>query len=137
MTKRFYSPSTIAAPFGNYSHGAVVQTPGRWLFTSGQLAISKVGAIPANPADVPESALEQARLCFANTREILVEGGMGPQNVVRIAGFVTDRAYFADYMAARDEFVVGDPPVSTLLIVGGFTRPEFKVEVEVVAFAAS
>ena len=125
----FFSPSTIAAPFGNYSHGAVVQTPGRWLLTSGQLATSKGGAIPA-------SAYEQAQLCFANVREILAEGGMAPENVVRIAGFVTDRAYFPDYMAARDEFVVGDPPVSTLLIVGGFTRPEFKVEVEVVAFDA-
>ncbi len=129
MTKQVFSPTTIAAPFGAYSHGAVVDTPGRWLFTSGQLAISKGGAIP-------ESALEQARLCFANVREILAEGGMQPADVVRICAFVTDRAHFPDYMAARDEFVEGEPPVSTLLIVSGFTRPEFKVEVEVTAFVA-
>ena len=109
MTKQVFSPATIAAPFGAYSHGAVVNTPGRWLFTSGQLAISKGGAIP-------ESVLEQARLCFENVRKILAEGGMQPADVVRICAFVTD--------------------VSTLLIVSGFTRPEFKVEVEVTAFAA-
>ncbi len=81
--------------------------------------------------------LEQARLCFHNVSEILAEGGMGPEHVVRIGAFVTDRAFFPDYMAARDEFVIGEPPVSTLLIVSGFTRPEFKVEVEVVAFASA
>ncbi len=129
MTKQVFSPSTIAAPFGAYSHGVLVESPGRWLFTSGQLAISKGGAIP-------ESALEQARLCFHNVREILAQAAMTPADVVRIGAFVTDRAHFAEYMAARDEFVEGAAPASTLLIVGGFTRPEFKVEVEVLAFAA-
>jgi enamine deaminase RidA (YjgF/YER057c/UK114 family) len=37
------------------------------------------------------------------------------------------------YMAARDRWCAGWPrlPASTLVIVAGFTRPEFKVEVEV------
>jgi enamine deaminase RidA (YjgF/YER057c/UK114 family) len=39
------------------------------------------------------------------------------------------------YMAARDRWLAGVTrlPASTLVIVSGFTRPEFKVEVEVVA----
>jgi enamine deaminase RidA (YjgF/YER057c/UK114 family) len=36
-------------------------------------------------------------------------------------------------MAARDRWVTGEPPASTLMVVAGFTRPEFKVEIEVVA----
>jgi hypothetical protein len=36
-------------------------------------------------------------------------------------------------MAARDEFTADPPPASTLMIVTGFTRPEFLVEVEVMA----
>ena len=58
---------------------------------------------------------------------------MASNNVVRIGAYVTERAYFKDYMKARDEFVTSDLPVSTLIIVSGFTRPEFKVEVEVLA----
>ena len=58
---------------------------------------------------------------------------MTSNNVVRIGAYVTERVYFKDYMKARDEFVTSDLPVSTLIIVSGFTRPEFKVEVEVLA----
>jgi enamine deaminase RidA (YjgF/YER057c/UK114 family) len=54
--------------------------------------------------------------------------------VVRINAFVTDRAHMPAYMAARDRWLHGIErlPASTLVIVSGFTRPEFKVEVEVV-----
>ena len=54
-------------------------------------------------------------------------------DLVRINAFVTDRAYLKPYMDARDRFVSSPPPASTLMIVAGFARPEFKVEVEVVA----
>jgi len=41
----------------------------------------------------------------------------------------------AGYMKARDAWLAGvpSPPASTLLIVSGFTRPEFVVEIEVMA----
>ena len=63
---------------------------------------------------------------------ILAEAGAGPADVVRINAFVTDRAHMADYMAARDRWLAGVTrlPASTLMIVSGFTRPEFLVEVE-------
>lgn len=60
---------------------------------------------------------------------------MGPADVVRIAAFVTDREHMRPYMAARDEWLTGIDrlPASTLVIVSGFTRPEFLVEVEMTA----
>jgi enamine deaminase RidA (YjgF/YER057c/UK114 family) len=86
---------------------------------------------------VPEGAEAQARLCFANCAAILAEAGMGPGDVIRINAFVTDRAHMAGYMAARDAWLadVTRLPASTLVIVSGFTRPEFVVEVEVTAAA--
>jgi enamine deaminase RidA (YjgF/YER057c/UK114 family) len=36
-------------------------------------------------------------------------------------------------MAVRDRYVALPAPASTLMIVSGFTRPEFKVEIEVLA----
>jgi enamine deaminase RidA (YjgF/YER057c/UK114 family) len=38
-------------------------------------------------------------------------------------------------MSVRDEYVTDPPPASTLMIVSGFARPEFLVEVEVMAAA--
>ena len=62
---------------------------------------------------------------------------MGAHDVVRINAFVTDRTHMAGYMAARDAWLadVDRLPASTLVIVSGFTRPEFFVEVEVTAAA--
>jgi enamine deaminase RidA (YjgF/YER057c/UK114 family) len=39
-------------------------------------------------------------------------------------------------MKARDEFIGNPPPASTLMVVQGFARPEFLVEVEAVAARA-
>jgi enamine deaminase RidA (YjgF/YER057c/UK114 family) len=87
---------------------------------------------------VPAGARAQAELCFANCAAILAEAGMGPQDVVRINAFVTDRAHMPDYMQARDAWLAGArrKPASTLVIVSGFTRPEFLVEVEITAAKA-
>jgi enamine deaminase RidA (YjgF/YER057c/UK114 family) len=61
--------------------------------------------------------------------------GFDRSDTVRINAFVTDRAHMGGYMAARDRWCAGMErlPASTLVIVAGFTRPEFKVEVEVTA----
>jgi enamine deaminase RidA (YjgF/YER057c/UK114 family) len=54
-------------------------------------------------------------------------------DIVRINAYVADRAHMRGYMEVRDRVVADPPPASTLMIVGGFTRPEFKVEIEVIA----
>ncbi len=127
---RTLSPATIRPPFAAYAHGVEVPAGARLVVTSGQLG--------ARPDDsVPEDAGDQARLCFANIAAILAEAGMNPGDVVRINAFVTDRAHMPAYMAVRDAWLAGVTrlPASTLVIVAGFTRPEFKVEVEVTAAA--
>jgi enamine deaminase RidA (YjgF/YER057c/UK114 family) len=119
-------PTTIRPPFANYSHGVEVPAGARLLFVSGQLGIT--------PDDhIPEDAGEQADLCFRAIGEVLQAGGMALADVVRINAFVTDRAFLQPYMMVRDRHVGSPPPASTLMIVAGFARPEFKVEVEVIA----
>lgn len=122
------APPTIAPPFAAYSHGVEVAAGHRLVVTSGQLALGADGSVPLG-------AEAQAHLCFANCAAILAEAGMGPDNVIRINAFVTGREHMAGYMAARDAWLggVAKLPASTLVIVSGFTRPEFLVEVEVTA----
>lgn len=124
------TPSGIRPPFARYAHGVEIPAGWRILRTSGQLGISL-------DDEIPNSALDQARICFDSIRLILQAAEMSPNDVAHISGFVTDRAFMGDYMQARDAFMadVPRPPASTLLIVSGFTRPEFKVEVEVMAAA--
>jgi enamine deaminase RidA (YjgF/YER057c/UK114 family) len=120
------SPSMIRPPFARYSHGVEVSAGARLVFASGQLGIT--------PNDViPDSVEAQAELCFKAIAEILGEAGMTLGDIVRINAYVTDRAHMKGYMAVRDRMVADPPPASTLMIVSGFTREAFKVEVEVVA----
>jgi 2-iminobutanoate/2-iminopropanoate deaminase len=126
--KRTINPSAIRAPFARYSHGLLMTAPQRLLVASGQLG---VGADDVVPDDVEA----QCVLCFENCKAILAEAGMTFADVVRFTGFVTERAAFPIYGAVRSRYVQGDAFTSTLVIVSGFTRPEFKVEVEITAVA--
>ncbi|WP_436639281.1 RidA family protein [Microbaculum sp. FT89] len=121
-----HTPGGIRPPFARYSHGVEIAPGARLMLCSGQLGIAADDAIP-------DSAADQTRLCFENIRAILASGGMVLADIVRINAFVSDRAYLKDYMTARDEFTADPPPASTLMVVSGFARPEFKVEVEVIA----
>ncbi|MEL6617928.1 MAG: RidA family protein [Pseudomonadota bacterium] len=123
------SPDTIAPPFARYAHGVEIPAGWRIVRTSGQLGL-RDGA-------VPEGAEAQARICFDNITAILAAAGMDAGDVFHLSAFVTDRSHMAGYMVARDAFVGHRDvlPGSTLMIVSGFTRQEFVVEVE--AWAAA
>ncbi len=123
---KFLTPKSIRAPFARYSHGVEVPADKRLVFCSGQVGIGPDEAIP-------EDAGAQAELCFANIAAILGEAGLGLNDIVRIDAYVSDRACLRPYMAVRDRLFADPAPASTLLIVSGFARPEFKVEIEVIA----
>lgn len=120
------TPNSIRAPFARYSHGVEVPAGHRLILCSGQVGI-------APDERIPEDAGEQAELCFKNIAAILGEAGLTLTDVVRLNAFVTDREFLRPYMAVRDRLVGDPPPASTLMIVSGFARPEFKVEVEAIA----
>lgn len=122
------TPDTIAPPFARYSHGFVIPEGRQVIVTSGQLGLAADGTIP-------EGAKAQAEICFANIDAILTAAGAAAKDTVKLTTYVTDRSHMAGYMEARDAWLasVEIPPASTLVIVSGFTRPEFVVEIEVMA----
>ncbi|MGH1483455.1 MAG: RidA family protein [Geminicoccales bacterium] len=122
------NPPTVRPPFARYSHAIEIAAPARLVVLSGQLGVSIDDT-------APESAEDQAALCFSNIDSILAEARMTRRDVLRINAYVTDRAHMLGYMNARDAWLndLDPPPASTLVIVAGFTRPEFKVEIEAMA----
>jgi enamine deaminase RidA (YjgF/YER057c/UK114 family) len=123
---KFLTPKSIRPPFARYSHGVEVPSGTRLIICSGQLGVG--------PDDsIPEDAGAQAELCFSNIEAVLAEAGLGLKDIVRINAYVTDRSYMKPYMSVRDSLVADPPPASTLMIVSGFSRPEFKIEIEVIA----
>ncbi len=117
----------IHKPFGEYSLAVLNKKTGL-LVTSGQLGIDRVGKIP-------KTIGEQAKLCFNNINEILDEAKFNKTHILRVNAFLTNRENITEYMKVRDDFFldIKIKPASTLLIVSGFNKPEFLVEIEVIA----
>ncbi len=120
------TPASIRAPFARYSHGIEIPEGMRLVLCSGQLGIDPDDAIPAGTE-------AQTRLCFSNIEAILGEAGLGLADIVRINAYVTGREHLKPYMAVRDELFSEPAPASTLMIVSGFAREEFTVEIEAIA----
>ncbi len=120
------SPASIHPPFSAYSNGVEVPAGERLIFCSGQLGIARDGSIPADAA-------AQANLCFDNIAAILAEAGLGLEHVVRLNAYVSAREHLKPYMDARNARFTAPLPASTLMVVVGFARPEFVVEVEAIA----
>ena len=90
------------------------------------------GTAPMEPdgSTTPGDAAAQTRRCLQTIREALEGLGGGLQDVVRTRIFITD-ARDADAIGRVHGELFGDiRPVTTMAVISGFVRPEWKVEVE-------
>jgi enamine deaminase RidA (YjgF/YER057c/UK114 family) len=120
------SPTSIHPPFSSYSNGVEIPAGQKLVLCSGQLGVSADGTIPP-------TAEAQAQRAFDNIAAILAEAGLGLEHIVRLNAYVTGREHMKPYMEVRNARFSAPLPASTLMIVSGFSRPEFFVEVEAIA----
>jgi len=125
------NPPGVSTPTG-YTH-VVRADVGRIAFISGQVAIDANGQI-VGPGDLAA----QAAQVFENLKTCLAAVGATFENVVKTTTFVVNyrpenRPLIAE---ARAKYLPPDgPPASTLVGVPALARPDFLLEVEVVACA--
>ena len=125
---KFINPDNVPPPFANYSHAVEIPAKSRILFCSGQLSVSL-------NEPIPEGAEGQTVLIFENIKAVLKDANMTIANIIRINTYVTSREHLTPFMKVRDSLFKAPAPASTLIIVSGFSREEFLVEIEVVAAA--
>ena len=127
--QRVIDPPGIASPAAQYAHAVLVEHATRWLHTS--------GVVPTAPdGSVPPGVSAQAGQVWHNIAAMLSEAGMGPQNIVSVTTYLVASAMtpgLAQAMAARDAFLGGRRVASTLVTVPALVRPEWLVEIAVVA----
>jgi enamine deaminase RidA (YjgF/YER057c/UK114 family) len=127
---RAFNPTSIAAPFGTYSHGVEVEAPARLLFGAGQTGVAKDGRVGVGIE-------EQARLTWRNIAEVLAAVGMEMSDIVQLTMYLVNRDDLAVARTVR-EGVLGDHrPVSTLLFVLGLANPDWLIEIDFVAAKAA
>jgi enamine deaminase RidA (YjgF/YER057c/UK114 family) len=120
------APSSIAPTAANYAHAIVTESPRRLLHTSGVVPIAPDGTVPTDLAD-------QASVVWSNLLAILAEADMSPTDVVSVTTYVVHGHDLAPVMAARDRVLGGHRVASTLVTVPALARPEWQMEIALVA----
>jgi enamine deaminase RidA (YjgF/YER057c/UK114 family) len=122
------NPNALAAPAAAYSHAVLSTAVTRILNTSGVVPTSADGS-------VPEGIEAQVAQVWRNLEVIMAEAGFVTADVVSLVTYVVAGQDLAPVMAARDRAMDGHRPASTLLTVSGLARPQWLVEITLVAMA--
>ncbi len=119
-------PADIAAPAANYAHAVLTEAATRWLHTSGVVPVAPDGSTPEDLAD-------QATLVWTNIGAMLREAAMTTDDLVSVTTYVVVGEELGPVMAARDTALGAHRAASTLVTVPALARPEWRMEIAVVA----
>jgi enamine deaminase RidA (YjgF/YER057c/UK114 family) len=123
-------PAEWSKPRG-FSHGVVVDGPGKWIVLAGQTGGNEAGEYQSDMAGQVGTALKRII-------KLLGEAGAGPEHIVRLTWYLTSKSEYeaagAGIGAAWKETMGRNFPPSTLLYISGLVDARAKVEIEVTAF---
>ncbi|MEK0098496.1 RidA family protein [Streptomyces sp. NPDC056121] len=131
MKRHLINPGSTRATYERL-HFSQANRAGDIVWVSGQ-----VGIDPATlqAADGMEA---QARLAFEGAKAVLEAAGASLADVVELTTFHTDlRGGVAEFMEVKDKYFPDRYPAWTAVGVTQLARPEFLVEIRVVAVAGS
>jgi 2-iminobutanoate/2-iminopropanoate deaminase len=125
-TKHVVQDLNVAKQIGKYSDAVEVAPHMRWLFTSGTPGLAADGSLPSNITG-------QSEIAWSHIFKMLQKADMAITDVVKITQYLTRGEDIAAYAAVRARFVGDSRPASMLLVIPALVRPEFLIEVEVIA----
>jgi 2-iminobutanoate/2-iminopropanoate deaminase len=119
-------PTLVSAPKPMAPYSIATEANG-FVFISGQVAIDPSGG------PTPEDVVDQAKLVLDNIGNILGDLGLGYSDVVKTTIFLADIADFGRVNEIYAGYWGDEPPARSTIQAGALPKPEFKVEIEVIA----
>jgi 2-iminobutanoate/2-iminopropanoate deaminase len=119
-------PASISPPAAAYAHAVLTEGAGRILHTSGVVPIAADGSVPSDLAD-------QAAVVWSSIAAMLADAQMSMADIVSVTTYVVVGEDLAPVMAARDAALGGHLAASTLVTVPALARPEWRMEIAVIA----
>ena len=120
----------VARQIAAYSDAIEVGPNLRWLLTSGTPGLATDG-------DLPKDISGQAELAWKHVISMLERAGMTVADIVKVTQYLTRAEDIAAYGKVRTRFLGDVRPAAMLLVIPELVRPEFLVEVEILAAKAS
>jgi reactive intermediate/imine deaminase len=121
------NPPTLSKPTG-YMHIVEVNGPGKTIYISGQIALDRDGNVVG-----AGNMKAQAEQVFKNLQAALEAAGAKFSDVVKMNTFITDMEQAPAVREVRARYFGDTTPASTLVQVVRLARPEFLLEIEVIA----
>jgi 2-iminobutanoate/2-iminopropanoate deaminase len=119
----------VARQIGAYSDAIEVGPNLRWLLTSGTPGLATDG-------DLPKDISGQTELAWKHVISMLEQAGMTVADIVKVTQYLTRAEDIAAYGKVRTRFLGDVRPAAMLLVIPQLVRPDFLVEVEIVAAKA-
>jgi enamine deaminase RidA (YjgF/YER057c/UK114 family) len=119
----------VARQIGAYSDAIEVGPNLRWLLTSGTPGLATDG-------DLPKDISGQTELAWTHVISMLERAGMTVADIVKVTQYLTRAEDIAAYGKVRTRFLGDVRPAAMLLVIPQLVRPDFLVEVEIVAAKA-
>jgi 2-iminobutanoate/2-iminopropanoate deaminase len=119
----------VARQIGAYSDAIEVGPNLRWLLTSGTPGLATDG-------DLPKDISGQTELAWKHVISMLERAGMTVADIVKVTQYLTRAEDIAAYGKVRTRFLGDVRPAAMLLVIPQLVRPDFLVEVEIVAAKA-
>jgi flavin reductase (DIM6/NTAB) family NADH-FMN oxidoreductase RutF len=107
----------------------VVVAKGHTVFVRGQVGQDLDTAVNVGIGD----AAAQAEQAMANIKQLLVEAGAALEHICKVTIYLTDPRFREPVYRTVGRWLKGVYPVSTGIVVAGLARPEWLVEVDVIA----
>ena len=124
MPKSVPELSSAPAPVAPYS---IVTEANGFVFVSGQVAIDPAGG------PTPDDVGEQATLIMDNVGSILGDLGLGYSDVVKTTIFLDDISDYGTVNSVYGSYFTDEPPARSAVEVAALPKPEFRVEIELIA----
>jgi reactive intermediate/imine deaminase len=121
------NPPTLSKPTG-YTHIVEVNGPGKTIYISGQIALDRDGNVVG-----AGNMKAQAEQVFKNLQSALEAAGAKFSDVVKMNTYITDMDQAPAVREVRARYFGDTTPASTLVQVVRLARPEFLLEIEVIA----
>ncbi|WP_424630125.1 RidA family protein [Bradyrhizobium sp. SYSU BS000235] len=119
----------VASQIGAYSDAILVQPGLRWLYTSGTPGLTESG-------ELPPDITGQAEIAWQHILRMLDKANMGVVDIVKATHSLIRAEDIPAYAKVRSRFLGDHRPASMLSVVPQLVRPEFLLEIEIVAAKA-
>jgi len=127
MTIKHSNPADLSPPpTGVYSHS--VSASGKQLFIAGQLPRDKAGKLVG-----PNDIAAQYRQAWGNVLITLRAAGLGPEHLVKTTMFIVGESNLSGVRTVRQEFLLPNPPATTMVVVAALAQPGALIEIEGIA----